>query len=226
MTTTQKTSKAPTKLQQEAMQLFGVASVDKVSTVLWALGIRSWCGRCLGSGHYSRNSFGDTRCYDCKGRKERAAELTRKTLDAARVKVEAGELETLREQGRDRVEARKMVAPKVEAGRAIYVEIADAYEAAYRAETLRIDGALFLAQGVNNALFWGECPSRAFRRAPAPGMRGIERAVQEGRLDAVKGCAELDALLAMLTELRDAWRAWNAAQRAQFRAGAHARLAA
>lgn len=224
MTTTQKTGKAPTKLQQEAMALFNVSSVDKVSTVLWALGIRRACGRCLGSGHYSRNSMGDTRCYDCKGRKERAAELTRKTLDAARVKVEAGELDAARAQGRARAEARKMVTPKVEAGRAIYMEIGAAYTAASQANAITAE--LGRAQHLNNILFWGECPSQAFKRAPARGMRDIERALQEGRIDALKACAELDELLTMLTELRDAWRLWQASAATRLRSGAHARLAA
>lgn len=233
------TQKAPTKLEAEAMALFGVKTTDGIRSVLYAIGLRQACGRCGGSGHYSRNAMGDTRCYDCKGRKSFAAKLTRSVLEQARVKVEAGELDACRARVKAQREAKAMVAPKVAAGEAIYREIADAYTAgsraidravdhdAYKAQLHAfVDGPLFRANSVNNDLFHGECSSHAFRRDPARGMRAVQRDVDAGRIDAVRACAELDELLSMLTELRDAWRAWERAAPAHLRSAAHARLAA
>ncbi len=228
----------PTKLETEALALFNVKTPDAVRSVLYALGLREACGRCGGSGHYSRNAFGSTTCYGCNGRRERAAKLTRKVLDAARAKVAAGELEALRAHARARKAAIAQVAPKVAAGKAIYAEIGGAYSRASGAidrmgggEVHKaalhefVNGPLFRAQSMNNDMFFGECSSCASKRAPARGMRTIERDVQDGRADALLALAELEALLGMLTELRDAWRAWEASQRAPMRAAAHARLA-
>lgn len=221
MTTTQKTGKAPTKLQQEAMALFNVSSVDKVSTVLWALGIRRACGRCLGSGHYSRNSMGDTRCYDCKGRKERAAELTRKTLDAARVKVEAGELEALRARGAAIAAARRDIKAKLAEERAAAAYICDAFTAADHARRpaeREADVSIYLPRPVSSARHMScAVGDVAFQASLAVEFHGASP---------VKALATIESCIAMQLELRAAWQAWERAEVSRLRAGAHARLAA
>jgi hypothetical protein len=230
---------APTKIEAEAMQLFAVKTADAVRNVLWSLGLREPCSRCLGSGHYSRNSFGSTVCYKCLGRKTFAAKLTRKVLDAARAKVEAGELDALRKQAQARAAARKAVAQKIAAAELVYSEIASAYSAGSRAvdaapselrqEALHafVQGPLFRAQGINNALFYGDRTNgRPGTSRALTGMHDIKNAVEHGGLDPMKACVMLDDRAAMLVELRDAWRAWEAAAPAKMRAAAHRRLAA
>lgn len=225
MTTTQTTGKAPTKLQQEAMQLFGVASVDKISTVLWALGIRRACGRCNGSGHYSRNSMGETRCYDCKGKKEAAAKLTRETLDAARAKVEAGELAACRARGAARIAACKAVKAKMAEEHAAAACIADAYMAGDRAvdgNKTWCDREGILSTFVNSPVFRARGMSIAVSRCAFE----ASLAVEFHGLDPVEACRRIDACTAMQLELRAAWQAWERAEVSRLRAGAHARLAA
>lgn len=209
----------PTKLETEAMALFAVAKVDGISTVLWALGLREPCGRCGGSGHYSRNSMGDTRCYDCKGRKERAARLTRKTLEQARVKVEAGELVAARARGAARVAARKGVKVKLAEQDAAAAYICDAFTSADHARRpaeREADVSIYMPRPVSNARGLSCAISRhAFETSLAVEFHGMSP---------VKACAIIDACIALQLELRDAWRAWETAQRAGFRASAHARL--
>jgi hypothetical protein len=230
---------APTKIEAEAMQLFAVKTADAVRNVLWSLGLREPCSRCLGSGHYSRNSFGSTTCYKCNGRKTFAAKLTRKVLDAARAKVLAGELDELRRQAQVRAEARKAVAQKIAAAKIVYGEIADAYTAGSRAvdsipselrqEALSafVDGPLFRAQGLNNTLFYGDWSTgRPGTSRALTGMHDIKNAVEHDGLDPVVACAMLDDRAAMLAELRDAWRAQEHELRSGLRSAAHRRLAA
>jgi hypothetical protein len=211
----------PSKLETEAMQLFGTAKVESVSTILWALGLREACGRCGGSGHYSRNSMGDTRCYDCKGRKERAARLTRKTLEQARVKVEAGELVAARARGAAKVAARKAVKVKLAEETAAAAYICDAFTRAdleLRPAEREADICLYIPGPMSNARGMSVAVSRhAFETSLAVEFHGMSP---------VKACAILDACIAMQLELRDAWRAWETAQRAELRASSHARLAA
>lgn len=230
------TTRKATKLETEAMNLFGVSSVGKIPAVLWALGLREACTRCLGSGHYSRNSFGSTTCYRCNGRRESAAKLTRPVLEQARAKVAAGELDAARARGKARTEARKMVARKISDAETICSEIG----AAYAAGSLAIErmgdeqhgllsafvaGPVYRAQTMKHALFYRS--ASALRVPPAQGgMHDIRRGVEFDGLDPVKACALLDERVAMLAELRDAWRAWEASQRARLRAAARARLAA
>jgi DnaJ-class molecular chaperone len=61
----------------------------RVERCLAALGYIQTCGRCGGGGHYSRNSFGDTRCYDCTGRGTVLAKVTKKIVAEAAKRVAA-----------------------------------------------------------------------------------------------------------------------------------------
>lgn len=45
-----------------------VPTEEKVWARMSALRIGATCGRCWGSGHYSRNMYGQTHCYQCSGR--------------------------------------------------------------------------------------------------------------------------------------------------------------
>jgi hypothetical protein len=210
----------PTKLETAAMCLFQVKTADAVRICLWALGLRQACGRCGGSGHYSRNSMGDTRCYDCKGRKERAAKLTKAVLEQARVKVEAGDLDACRERARVLKAARLAIKARLEAEHAAAGEICAAWTAEDRAQwpaeceagiSLYVSGPLSRARGMSVAI------SRvAFEASLAVEFHGA---------CPVKALATIDACIAMQHELSAAWCTWEAAQRAAFRSAARARLA-
>ena len=209
----------PTKLETEAMTLFGVATLDGVRNALWALRLRQACGRCLGSGHYSRDSMGDTRCYDCKGRKERASKLTKAVLEQARVKVEAGELEACRERARALKAARLAITARLDAEKAAAQHICDVWTAEDQAQrpaeheagiSLYVSGPISRARGMSIAI------SRAAFEASL--------AVEFHGANPVSALAIIDGCIAMQGELEASWRAWAAAQRTAFRSAARARL--
>ena len=83
----------------------------RVERCLAALGYVQTCGRCGGGGHYSRNSFGDTRCYDCTGRGTVLAKVTKKIVAEAAKRVAAGELDGWRAANRANAEAKRAIAP-------------------------------------------------------------------------------------------------------------------
>jgi hypothetical protein len=211
----------PTKLETEAMTLFQVKTADAVRNCLWVLGLRQACGRCGGSGHYSRNSMGDTRCYDCKGRKERAAKLTKAVLGQARAKVATGELEACRERARTLKAARLAIKARLEAEKAAAQYICDVWTAEDQAQrpaereagvSLYVSGPLSRARGMSIAV------SRvAFEASLAVEFHGA---------NPVRALAVIDDCIAMQRELDASWRAWEAAQRTAFRSAAAARLAA
>lgn len=187
------------KLIEKAAELFGIPADEKrVASILWHLGLRETCTRCGGSGSYSFNQRDGTRCYGCNGRRERTAKLTKRVLEAARAKVEAGELVALRARWAALAAAKRQIAPRIAAAREVYLVISDAYDASYRSSS--IDNALFLAQGMNNSIFWGDACART-----ETSVKDIESAVHAVRLDALTALARIDACIAMLEQLRDAW---------------------
>jgi hypothetical protein len=110
------------------------------------------------------------RCYGCNGKKNVAVKLTRKVLDEARVKVEAGELVRIREVGAARIAARKAVEAIEPAIEAAYAPIGAAHSAEYKAvfgsanwdnvngcRIREFDETISRAQHMNNSLrraFW------------------------------------------------------------------------
>lgn len=82
---------------------------------LAGLGIGPTCHRCLGSGHYSRNRWGSTQCYGCKGRgvtSPTSQSGWQVTLGEARVVAEDGRLDTYLDVLRGRA-ARKTASAAV-----------------------------------------------------------------------------------------------------------------
>lgn len=191
-------------LNIEAMELFAVKTEKMVQTCLYALGFRQECGRCGGSGRFSYcQQFGD-RCFGCAGQCYVAMKLTRAVLDEAAVKVAAGDLVRIREIGARKIAARKSIAGLVEAADAIYSTISDAYTVGSRAARTIAEThafvltALFYAQGMNNGIFH-TC------------IKGIEHDVKVGnRKDFVRCVSEIQEATEMLTQLRDAWIAFDA----------------
>lgn len=191
-----------TALNIEAMELFGVKSEKMIQTALYALGFRQPCGRCGGSGSYSYCQMYGDRCFGCQGKKFVAMKLTRKLLDEAKVKVDAGELIRIREVGALKIAARKSIAGLVEVARAVYVTISAAYNVEYkRVRNLRgvyVSKDIFNAQHMNNSLFW-DC------------IRGIEHNVELGSRKDYERCAqEIQEATNLLVQLRDAWLAFDA----------------
>lgn len=180
--------------------LLGVEAKN-VQRVLYALGIRKVCTRCAGSGHYSRNSLGDTRCYDCKGRKFVAANLDKATLAAAQAKVEAGELATLRAKWAAAAAARRQVQPIVDATLAAYDTIGNAYTVASKygtaAETVR--SPIFRAQTMNNEIVYGEF-----------GIHRTVDALERGKIGAHVALARVTELCELAVALRATWLAFEA----------------
>jgi hypothetical protein len=200
------------KVLTEAAELFGVPVDEKrVNAILWHLGCRTACTRCVGSGRYSWNRQDGDRCYGCNGKGTVTAKLTRTVLAEARAKVDAGELVALRAQWATLAAAKRQIRPRVASARAVYMTIATAYEAAYqvayRGEHIsQLPRDIFLAQGMNNSIMYGDMV-----KPTGTSVSDIERAVVGGRrTDYVAALAEIDACVAMLEALRDAWLAWSA----------------
>jgi hypothetical protein len=201
--TTATATKKPTRqeaLNEEAMALFDVQSEKSIQTVLYALGFRQPCGRCGGTGRYSYNQMDGDRCYGCNGKKNVAVKLTRKVLDEARVKVDAGELVRIREVGAARIAAKKSIAGLIEAARAVYTTIGEAYTRLGRLEpnaAIFVKSAVFYAQTMNSSLFF-DC------------IRDIDRDVNFGnRKDYERCVAEIIEATDLLVQLRDHWIAYE-----------------
>lgn len=82
---------------------------------LCGLGIGPTCHRCLGSGHYSRNRWGSTQCYGCKGKgvtSPTSLSGWEVALGEARAVAEDGRLDTYLDVLRGRA-ARKAASRKV-----------------------------------------------------------------------------------------------------------------
>lgn len=208
--TTNKTAKKATKLQTAACELFGVPA-DRIPAVLYALGFREACGRCLGSGRYSYCQMYGDRCFGCSGKGMLAAKLTATVLEAARVKVEAGELETLRAARRELVAAKKSLAGLVARAGEIAKEIGNAYTAYSMSHDSAdtVTSPIFRAQGLNNWIVYGG-RVQGIRCAPTS-ISDIESDVRFGkRTDYVACKAEIEAAIVMLETLRAEWRLFNA----------------
>jgi len=195
------TTKKPSALVTSAFALFSVSDADKIPAILFALGLRENCGRCGGSGAYSWCSAHGSTCFGCSGRGVRAAKLTKATLAAATVKVEAGELVALRTAYAAKLAAKRAIGPLVKAAAEIYATIGNAYtsggKSAHSIEDFVVS-PLFRAQTMNNALMYGDT-----------GIYVVESAVKQGaRRDYDVAFAEVEALTALLLTLRAEWLAF------------------
>lgn len=214
MNTAAATKKTPA-LVLAALALFGLTDAAKIPGILFALDFREACGRCGGSGSYSWCSSHGSKCFGCLGRGMKAAKLTKATLAAARVKVEAGDLVTLRAAYAAKIAAKKQIAPMVEAAREIYAVIGAAYSAASNAARSMEEthafvhtSPVFRAQTLNNALFYGDT-MRGIKATAS--ISEIEFDVKHGtRRDYAAALAQIAALVADLTVLRDEWLAFAA----------------
>ena len=187
-------------LKNEAAKLFDLPKVDdkRIQSCLYALGFRQTCGRCGGTGRYSYNQMDGDRCYGCQGKKNVAVKLTRKVLDDARVKVEAGDLARAREAAKRKIEARTSIEGLVERAYAIYKTIGDAYTR----NSGGFGSPLYLAQTMNNSIFWDY-------------IKDIARSAEFGYRKDFETCvARIVEATALLVELRDAWLRFDAERKA------------
>lgn len=204
MATTSKTNEA---LKNEAAKLFDLPKVDdkRIQSCLYALGFRQTCGRCGGTGRYSYNQMDGDRCYGCQGKKNVAVKLTRKVLDEARIKVEAGDLARAREAAKRKLEARASIEGLSENARTIYETIGSAYETEYRRvyrmsapPGLKFDECISHAQTMNNSIYHDH-------------IREIVLHVEFGYRKDFETCvAQIVEATALLVELRDAWLRFDA----------------
>jgi hypothetical protein len=152
-------SKTIEALKEAAAKLFDLPKVDdkRIQSCLYALGFRQTCGRCGGTGQYSYNQIHGTVCYGCGGKKNVAVKLTRKVLDDARVKVDAGDLVRAREASAKKLAARRSIAGLVAKAREVYEIIGNTYTVEGRKEKdagILIQSPIYFAQTMNNSIYW------------------------------------------------------------------------
>lgn len=203
-----KKSERVAKLTAEAMALFSCQE-KYVLTILFALGLRETCSRCGGSGRYSWCQMYGDKCFKCGGKGEFAAALTAKTLDAARTKVESGELVALRAKLAAKNAAKASIAPKLAEAAEIYATIGNAYsEAARNKPGMTCDERIAHTHAlVTSPLFFAQTMNNSIREV----VFDASHDVQTGRrTDYVAVAAELDEAIEMLRALRDAYLALTA----------------
>lgn len=108
MTTT--TSKATATTIDAIAADLGCTRKQAVSR-LTALGYVETCGRCGGTGRYSYNTMDGDRCFGCSGSKRRLVRLTAKIAREAKARIEAGELDGYFARCKAIAAARAAVAP-------------------------------------------------------------------------------------------------------------------
>ena len=178
----------------------------RVERCLAALGYIQTCGRCGGGGHYSRNSFGDTRCYDCTGRGTVLARVTKKIVAEAAKRVAAGELAEWRAANRANAEAKRAIAPVMATLDAEWKEGAVHADFSSRRNEWRVMGLdlytwpPYLAAGLIN-----KAHSRAHDAATPYGSKGRT---------AAERIATINECLAMVREINASYEEFLAEQRA------------
>ena len=176
--------------------------VENVQRYLYGLGIRQTCGRCGGSGHYSRCQMYGTTCFGCAGRCYVAKKVTREVLAEIEAKIASGELDALKARWRSSAEARKAIGPAMARVQVAYAQIGADYDVFYKA----VYGRAMVSKGD-----WCEQVSRAqdwnndLRRTAWK----IENDVKAGRRgDFTVALADLTEIAELTEALRDAWLAF------------------
>jgi hypothetical protein len=173
----------------------------RVERCLAALGYVRPCGRCGGGGHYSRNAYGDTRCYDCTGRGEVLQKVTARLVAEAAKRVEAGELDAWRAANVATAEAKRAIAPLMADINAAWSKgaVHTAYKVAYKSLSsdvvvdLPVFRAVKLINSASDRANALECPHRS------GGMNQVDR------------LAQLREVAALINEINAAFAAFDAA---------------
>ena len=170
----------------------------RVQRCLAALGYVRACPRCGGSGHYSRNAYGDTRCYSCAGRGEVLQTVTSRLVAEAAKRVEAGELDAWRAANRAAAEAKREIAPLIRDLTEAWSKgaVHTAYKAWNRGSDALMDAPVFRAAGLINSVW-----ERAKDLESPYGARGLS---QVERLAGIRECG------ALIREINDACTAFPA----------------
>lgn len=129
-------------------------AAGRVQRILGALGYMRPCNRCGGSGQFSRNSFGQTHCYDCGGRGEYLRDITPAIVAEASQRVAAGELDAWRAANRARA-AEKQAAEAARAARvAAWEAEREVRAAAARAEKAAQESARLARETAATIMEW------------------------------------------------------------------------
>lgn len=199
-----KTNRAANVTMADVATALGCKEAGAKSRLV-ALGYVEVCSRCAGSGHFSRCQQYGTMCFGCSGSGKQMAKLTAKLIADAKARQDAGELDAYFARNRAIAAAKKEIEPLAAEARAVYTTISDAYtragKVARAANYGYICDALFAAQGMNNALYWG---GEARDVAGGDAVRDVEHRAQQGKEDAVSCVAKIRERIADLTALRDA----------------------
>lgn len=192
-------------LQDEFAAIIG-CKAENVQKCLYALGIRTTCSRCGGSGHYSRCQMYGTTCFGCAGKGDVATKLSKKTLEQVKAKIAAGELDAVKARWQALTDAKRAIRPALSWIEIAYRVISEDYTAAghvfdglpyeeaqalYASEWWK---QVYRAQTLNNVLRW----DRSSR---------IAEDVNAGRRkDYVEALAELTEIAEMIEALAAEWR--------------------
>lgn len=157
----------------------------RVERCLAALGYVRACPRCGGGGHYSRNAYGDTRCYSCVGRGEVLQTVTPRIVAEAAKRVEAGELDAWRAANRAAAEAKRAIAPLIRDLTDDWSKgaVHTAYKAWNRGSDALMDAPVFRAAGLINSV-WD-------RAKDLESPYCANEVSQVDRLDGIRECAAL-----------------------------------
>lgn len=195
-------------------------NVKSMRSRLVALGYTKPCGRCGGSGRYSFNQMTGDRCFGCSGVGKVMLPITRKLVDAAMVRIEAGELVPYFAKIEATRAARAAFAPLKAELDALAKPIGDRCEAEYQrvhgkdswdaergCRKYVFDEVLFRAQTMSGAICHG-CGRKTV--AAAMGAFEIEMAIKYAGLGAIEAAEAMVERVAMMLELRAAFDAWYA----------------
>ena len=172
----------------------------RVGRCLAALGYVRPCGRCGGGGHYSRNAYGDTRCYDCTGRGEVLQKVTARLVAEAAKRVEAGELDAWRAANVAAAEAKRAIAPLMADINAAWSK--GAVHTAYKAMR-GVDSDIVVASPAYRA---ATLINSVWDRANA-----LECPYRSGGMNQVDRLAHLREVAALINGINEAFAAFDAA---------------
>ncbi len=196
-------------------------NVKSLAGRLNALGLLTTCSRCGGSGRYSYCQMYGDRCFGCSGSGKGLPRLTATLVKTVQAKVTAGELDAYLALCKAKAEARKLIKPLIEAAKAIYNVIGQAYEAEYQVsyrmstpldQRVGMSTCVCAAQGLNNSLFYGDSVRGVSIRDAAGKLRTnilsiteVESALKYNEIDTLVAVAVIQERVAQLETLRDAF---------------------
>ena len=173
------------------------------------LGKLETCSRCGGSGRYSYNMIDGDRCYGCNGAGVTLPKrYTKRLMHEVQAAVEGGALDAYFERNRKRNAARKAIAGLVAEAREAYKAIGDAYSEACNANGYgNVPRAIFFAQTMNNALFYGDHCRRNTAKLETMAVSEVEDACKTGKVEPEAAVAVIRERIEQIRQVANAYLA-------------------